>query len=72
MAKPKKPTMGGINRVEDGKSEKALFEDDLKETLVEAETASSGTTEEMDADTRMESIEEGEEAPGKKKGGKKK
>jgi len=53
MVKNKK----GLSRVESAGGVN-LYNEELKETLVEAGTASSGWTEERDADRRMESMEE--------------
>lgn len=61
MAKKK-----GLSRLEETKGVD-LYKEELEETLVEAEAASSGWTAERDADRRVEALD-AEKAPKKKKG----
>ena len=53
-----KAEASGINRVEEAEGKVDLYKEELKESLVEAETASSGFTEERDADERLASLDE--------------
>lgn len=57
MAKPKKPAKG-MSRVESVEKDVNLYEEELKETLVGAEAASSGWTEEREAEGRERRLEE--------------
>jgi len=69
MAK-KKPVaekhVGELSRVEEGRGEVDLYKEELKETLVEADSGSSGVNEERDIDSRLEKTEEGPAAARKK------
>jgi hypothetical protein len=56
----------GMSRLEEPK-QVDLYKEELAETLVEAGTASSGWTEERDADRRAEALD-GDKAAKKKKG----
>jgi hypothetical protein len=65
MAKPKK---GGSRGVESKEKDVDLYKEELEETLVEAESASSGWTAEHDADSRVEGLDADKEKKPKKKG----
>ncbi len=68
MAKAKKPEGKGISRVETAEKDVNLYKEELEETLVEAESASSGWTAERDADSRVEGIDAEKEKKPTKKG----
>ena len=65
MAKPKKDGKG-LSRVENASKDVDLYKEELEETLVEAGTASSGWTEERDADARTEQLDDEKAKKGKK------
>jgi len=74
MAKKKdepKKHVGDLARVQEAKGDVDLYTEELKETLVEADSGSSGFNEERDIDSRLEGMD-GKSATAKKKGGKKK
>lgn len=64
MAKPKK---GGMRKVESAEKDVDLYKEELEETLVEAGSASSGWTEEREADRRVEGLDAEKEKKGKKR-----
>ena len=49
---------GSLSRVQEARGEVDLYSEELKESLVEAETGSSGFTEERDVDERITLMEE--------------
>jgi len=49
---------GSLSRVQEARVEVDLYSEELKESLVEAETGSSGFTEERDVDERITLMEE--------------
>ena len=57
----------GMSRLEEPK-QVDLYKEELEETLVEAESASSGWTAEHDADNRVEGLDADKEKKPKKKG----